>query len=672
MTDNFTLFIPFAKVDSTKRQISGYASTPALDTDEERISLEAIKKALPGYMQWRNIREMHTNRAVGVAKDAAVDDKGLFLTSKIVDNQAWDKVLEGVYKGYSIGGKKLAKVGDTITELELLEISIVDRPSNPECRFGIDKIAKAESGAYLVKVRGPRTPEQQAIRKMAQAVELITKAPNDDDFARDGFSRPVKTTAAGSPPCEAHGTVDCAVCAEKRDVGTEERKDLASQGKALPGGGFPIKDKGDLANARSAFGRAKNKPATRALIVRRAQELGVALPDKWKKKVAKRMIQVAEKKAAAVTTRKPLAFHLPSEGDDSAGLGFPALSTEPNQRSHRFGKGGGASGHERTFEGEGRKFLELQEPKREIPELVTKRKVKKMTNAQTPAPDDTAIGKIVVELMKAGRAPTRADRMTMARGNLKKAKKAAKDIEECMKGAHSVLKAVYLAKTTRNTELVKAGKKPMDDDDDDDMMKAVGHIVKAHSSLMTLKTFIKGANINIKKAAGRISAGGRGVEDTGPEYTVPSGVKTRSVSDLAHAGPGEGTEGGDPPIQDIETEWLQRGAKVGRAVARGYITNVEAELMMRAAAAEAQNDLLKSLPAGGNQPYFPGARAGVGGNEATSTIPPDLLKGVNTAVLGGEDMTRSDAELAKVLGNNVLLGHGKSVLDPDFRGAGGI
>src|SRR5258706_15493818 len=112
---DFNFFLPLTKVEAQKDGsaiVSGYASTPALDLDGEIVSLDAIKKALPGYWQWRNIREMHTNSAVGTATEANMDEKGLFLTAKIVDKDAVKKCLERVYKGYSIGGKKLAKSGN--------------------------------------------------------------------------------------------------------------------------------------------------------------------------------------------------------------------------------------------------------------------------------------------------------------------------------------------------------------------------------------------------------------------------------------------------------------------------------------------------------------------------------------------------------------------------------
>lgn len=144
---NVRFFLPFAKIDKATRMVSGYASTPTLDLQGERISLEAITKALPDYMQWANIREMHQASAVGVAKEANVDPQGLFVSSKVVDEDAWQKCLEGVYKGYSIGGERISKVGDTITELKLLEISLVDRPANPDCRIEVSKAAGVVSTA---------------------------------------------------------------------------------------------------------------------------------------------------------------------------------------------------------------------------------------------------------------------------------------------------------------------------------------------------------------------------------------------------------------------------------------------------------------------------------------------------------------------------------------------
>jgi len=89
-------------------------------------------------MRFANIREMHRPSAVGIAQEAAIDDKGLYLGAKIVDGDAWVKVVEGVYKGFSIGGRVTARDPADhriITGLTLTEISVVDRPANPEAVF---------------------------------------------------------------------------------------------------------------------------------------------------------------------------------------------------------------------------------------------------------------------------------------------------------------------------------------------------------------------------------------------------------------------------------------------------------------------------------------------------------------------------------------------------------
>lgn len=68
-----------------------------------------------------------------------------------------------------------------------------------------------------------------------------------------------------------------------RTFSEEERKRLADSGKAMDDGSFPIVSVGDLRNAISAFGRAKNKGAAKRHIIKRARALGRTdlLPEEW-------------------------------------------------------------------------------------------------------------------------------------------------------------------------------------------------------------------------------------------------------------------------------------------------------------------------------------------------------------------------------------------------------
>jgi hypothetical protein len=67
------------------------------------------------------------------------------------------------------------------------------------------------------------------------------------------------------------------------DLDTEERRNLAEQGKALPDGSFPIRNREDLKDAIQSFGRAKDKDGAKRWIRKRARELNAEkeLPQDW-------------------------------------------------------------------------------------------------------------------------------------------------------------------------------------------------------------------------------------------------------------------------------------------------------------------------------------------------------------------------------------------------------
>jgi len=58
---------------------------------------------------------------------------------------------------------------------------------------------------------------------------------------------------------------------------------MAKGGMAMPDGSYPIKDVADLRNAIQAYGRAKDKEATKAHIIKRAMALGSEdlIPENW-------------------------------------------------------------------------------------------------------------------------------------------------------------------------------------------------------------------------------------------------------------------------------------------------------------------------------------------------------------------------------------------------------
>lgn len=79
---------------------------------------------------------------------------------------------------------------------------------------------------------------------------------------------------------------EAAEIALKRAYSEESRMQLAERGIAMADGSYPIKDIADLQNAIRAFGRSKDKPATRAHIMKRARALGAEnmIPENWMQK----------------------------------------------------------------------------------------------------------------------------------------------------------------------------------------------------------------------------------------------------------------------------------------------------------------------------------------------------------------------------------------------------
>ena len=202
------IFAEIAKIDEEQRLVMGYASTEAMDKQGEIVKLDAIKAALPDYLEFGNIREMHQPSAVGIAKGAEVDETGLYLTAKVVDDAAWTKVKEGVYKGFSIGGKVTARDAirkNVVTGVDLMEISLVDRPANPEAKFDMFKAeapAQAEPPKHLLKQAWTCChPDHEHLAK-AEAVACIEATPEAERTEEARIAKREAMAKAVAAPAE--------------------------------------------------------------------------------------------------------------------------------------------------------------------------------------------------------------------------------------------------------------------------------------------------------------------------------------------------------------------------------------------------------------------------------------------------------------------------------------
>lgn len=197
--------------------VYGYATTESIDSQGEIVSKEAIKKAWDDYMKFGNVREMHQPSAVGVTKEYQHDDTGTWIGVFVVDDRAWKFVKEGVYKAFSIGGRVLEKSDNKITELVLSEISLVDRPANPDAIFEVVKmdgsavdaminIKKEETLMNLAAIFGKNAAEWTEEEKTFVKQNAADLSDEQKEVAKDVLSdepAPVTEEPAVDPAPEA-------------------------------------------------------------------------------------------------------------------------------------------------------------------------------------------------------------------------------------------------------------------------------------------------------------------------------------------------------------------------------------------------------------------------------------------------------------------------------------
>ena len=189
------LYAEIAKMeaqDDGTVKVWGYASSEAVDSDGEIIAAEAMKAAIPDYMKFGAVREMHGSNAAGTAIEINVEDDGrTFFGAHIVDPVAVTKVKTGVYKGFSIGGSVTARDElnkSQITGLKLTEISLVDRPANPDAVFTCfkaDKPKDEEEAADKADKPSDKSAEEEGDKPKDGDKEPEAEGKDDKDDKDD-------------------------------------------------------------------------------------------------------------------------------------------------------------------------------------------------------------------------------------------------------------------------------------------------------------------------------------------------------------------------------------------------------------------------------------------------------------------------------------------------------
>lgn len=270
--DKYKKFIPFAKVDVAKREVWGIVTAEVPDKEDEVCDYD---KSLPYYKNWMteiskatdgksigNLREMHQLTAVGkgIGYEFRENEKEIFMGFKVVDDDAWKKVDEGVYTGFSQGGRK---VGDMVPDpvykgcmryvADPSEVSLVDNPCLASAHFAY---IKTDGSMELRKFKKTEVPVSAA-RLAAVEQEVALLKASGVTVAKAG-----KTKKKGGK--ELHSS-DFAYVGNPDDTATWK---------------LPIHDKAHARNALARFNQTQGIPASKkaavhARIVAACKKFGV-------------------------------------------------------------------------------------------------------------------------------------------------------------------------------------------------------------------------------------------------------------------------------------------------------------------------------------------------------------------------------------------------------------
>jgi hypothetical protein len=306
-------FIPFSKVDSIRREVSGIVTAERPDKEFEVCDYAESK---PYYQAWSdgfakttdgksfgNLRIMHQLQVAGKAIEPIRyndEEKQIEMTFKVVDDDAWKKVEERVFTGFSQGGKKVGEMRPDPVFKRCMryvanpaEISLVDNPCLPDARFAYVKSDGA--GGFFVemrkflKIEEPVDPREttERLTVVEQELSLLKAAaapPHPADHPPAG-NAPAPPHTSGSKPPAPGGDV------EKGKTKRVAGKDLSPSDFAYVGDPektetwkFPVHDKSHAQNALARWGQAKGIPASakakvRAKIVAAARRFGVEVSD---------------------------------------------------------------------------------------------------------------------------------------------------------------------------------------------------------------------------------------------------------------------------------------------------------------------------------------------------------------------------------------------------------
>lgn len=150
---HFQMNFKEVKVTDGKIKIKGFASTPGVDRYDDIVQPTAFANAMKTYMANPIVLLGHDSyKPIGSVVEYNISPEGLEVTAEIINNTdgVFEKIQNKTLRGFSIGwicndciyrdeGNKQIR---EVTALDLVEISVVATPANPQTLFTLAKSLK--------------------------------------------------------------------------------------------------------------------------------------------------------------------------------------------------------------------------------------------------------------------------------------------------------------------------------------------------------------------------------------------------------------------------------------------------------------------------------------------------------------------------------------------------
>jgi flagellar motility protein MotE (MotC chaperone) len=190
-----SLFLPIAKVDEENRLVYGVATAEELDNSGEIYDYASSKPYIEAWsngfvektngQSCGNLRAMHQAISAGKIVELNFDDdqKKVEVCAKVVDDNEWQKTLEGVYTGFSFSGRAVKKWADPAAggkryTLKPTELSLADKPCVPSATFfDVVKVdGTVEKRKFKTPLKGSASvPKQDDVQKNMYDVSSLAQ-----------------------------------------------------------------------------------------------------------------------------------------------------------------------------------------------------------------------------------------------------------------------------------------------------------------------------------------------------------------------------------------------------------------------------------------------------------------------------------------------------------------